>query len=192
LRVAVTERLLKSTPASIVAVLTAGTFLVVTRAAYINARIEALGSSITFLGYAVGVLCFLLCIVLICFYARNAKLLGIGAVACIILYSLLNKLDPVLIAYELSKNKYLTELAESTLPDPKFIVFKMKEGFGFPAGGAWEYIVFDASDEIGLSEKERTKDWEALHGGYLLGPEPECHVRVRHLEGHFFYLLRRC
>jgi hypothetical protein len=144
------------------------------------------------LGYALGVVLLCLCIASVCFYARSFMLLGLGLIICTVVYLLLNTLDPVLIAYDLSKDKYRAEVAGSGVPEPKFIVFTLSEGYGFPAGAAWEYIVFDATDEIALPADKRTKEWEALHGGYLALPAYQCTVKVRHLEGHFFYLAQRC
>jgi hypothetical protein len=144
------------------------------------------------LAYAVGAICLVFSVGFLFLYARNFKVLGCGAIICALIYFALNSLDPVLIAYRLSQSKYESAVAESLIPDPKFLIFKLSEGYGFPAGGAWEYIVFDATDEIGLPASKRTKEWEALHGGYLALPAYQCTVKIRHLEGHFFYLLQRC
>jgi hypothetical protein len=70
--------------------------------------------------------------------------------------------------------------------EPKFVVFKLKEGLGFPAGGVWDYIVFDATDEIGFAAAQRTEEWRKLHGGYVTPATSQCEVRIRHLDGHFF------
>jgi hypothetical protein len=185
-------RAFRSTPASLAAVAAGVLFSVVTRAAYLSARINLLSPWLTWLGYALGVVLLVLCIISLCFYARNLVLLGIGVVFCGVVYLLLNWLDPALIAYQLSKQRYEAEVAQSSAPDPKFIVFSLSEGYGFPAGGAWEYIVFDATDEIGLPANKRTKEWDALHGGYVALPNYQCTVKTRHLKGHFFYLLQRC
>lgn len=191
-RRAMTIKLSRSTPATVTAVVAGVLFLVVTRAAYINTRTGLFPPSLTWLGYSLGLVLLCLCIITACFYARNLVLLGLGLVLCGLTYLLLNKLDPPLIVYELSKQRYEAEVAKSSAPDPKFIVFSLSEGYGFPAGAAWEYIVFDATDEIGLSGSRRTKEWEALHGGYVAPPNYQCTVTIRHLEGHFFYLRHRC
>jgi hypothetical protein len=182
----------RSTAGSVTAVVAGVLFLVVTRAAYINARTSLFSPSLTWLGYALGVVLLCLCIISVCFYARNIALLGLGLVLCGVVYLLLNRLDPTIITYQLSKQRYEAEVAQSSAPDPKFIVFPLGEGYGFPAGGAWEYIVFDATDEIGLPADERTKAWEALHGSYVAPLNYQCTVTIRHLEAHFFYLLHRC
>jgi hypothetical protein len=189
---AVPAKSFRSTPASAAAIVTAILFLAVSRAAYINARTNVFSSSITWLGYVVAVVLFCFCLICVCFYARNLVLLGLGLTLCALVYLLLNTLDPALIAYKLSKQKYEAEVAQSSAPDPKFIVFALSEGYGFPAGGAWDYIVFDATDEIGLPANKRTKEWEALHGAYVAPLNYQCTVTIRHLEGHFFYLLHRC
>jgi hypothetical protein len=185
-------RLFESTPASLAAVTAAIIFFLVTRAGYINARVGAASLSFTWLAYAFGAICLVFSLGFIFLYARNLKVLGFGAVMCALIYWGLNSLDPVLIAYRLSQSKYESAIAASRTPDPKFVVFKLSEGYGFPAGGAWEYIVFDATDEIGLPADERTKAWEALHGSYVAPLNYQCTVTIRHLEAHFFYLLHRC
>jgi hypothetical protein len=133
---------------------------------FISARIDALSSTTLILAsYAVGLVLLALSIVLAAAYARSGVIIVTGLLALILLQLQLKKIDPIPIAFSLSKDRYEAEVAKAAGPEPKFIVFTMKEGTGFPAGGAWEYFVFDASDEIDLPANARTEKWNRQHIG---------------------------
>jgi hypothetical protein len=181
-----------SKQASFLAVFLAMAALVISRISYLNARLEVLGSAFTLVGYLLAAISAAAALIFMIFYARNKIIIAVGICIVGIFYVLLGKLDSVYIAYWIAEEKYQAQVARVPGPGPKFLVFKLKEGFGFPAGGAWEYIIYDSTDEFGLPRDEKTEGWEKLHGGYLKPPSENCEVITRHLEGHFFYLMQLC
>jgi hypothetical protein len=185
-------QVVESKQASVAAVAMAAVALILFQISYLNARLETSSLAITFVGYVFSSIFAAASLIFMVFYARNKIVIAIGIIIIAILCVLLSKCDPAYIAYWIARDNYLAEVARTTGPGPKFIVFKLKEGFGFPAGGAWEYVIFDSTNEIGLPLGERTQEWQRSHGGYVTPPAQNCEIITRRLEGHFFYLMQRC
>jgi hypothetical protein len=158
----------------------------------VAARVDTFSMALTLACYGAGSTLAVFSLVFAIVYARSTTTVGLGIVALIFLQLLLNRIDPVSIAFALTKGRYNREIAERVGSKPRFIAFTMSAGTGFPAGGAWEYVVFDSSDEVGPPAGERTEDWKREHDGYVTPLAPGCDVEIRYLEQHFFYVLHRC
>jgi hypothetical protein len=123
----------------------------------------------------------------------NLTGLGCFFVACYVLY-----LIPPINFYEVSfrffrnKQEYISNIKSDKSDYPKFIVFNWGEYAGFPAGGVWEDLIYDETDQIGLPPEKRSLAWTASHGGYTTLALPNCKIHIIPLEEHFFYLNQVC
>ncbi len=184
-------QMLKSTRASAWFIAMAGASLILMRIGYVNAVGELLPLFATDICYAAFIAFAIAALRLALFHARNLNVIIPGLIVLAISHALLNSLDPITISFLMRKDHYLAAIADSSEGEPRFKVFNLKESHGFPAGGTWEYVIFDSTEQIGLPVAERNAEWQQIYGGYITSTSL-CDVTTRHLEEHFFYVLQRC
>ncbi|MBW0003052.1 MAG: hypothetical protein JO216_06165 [Hyphomicrobiales bacterium] len=98
----------------------------------------------------------------------------------------------VSLRFFLNREAYLSKIKSDISDSPKFLVFDWGEYAGFPAGGAWENLIYDETDQMGLPPESRSPEWSMRHGGYATKLIPQCNVRIVSLGHHFFFVAQSC
>jgi hypothetical protein len=181
-----------SKQASVVSVIALGLAFPLLRLGYINARTGMFGLEITLALYIVGLVLAVTSLGFAAIYARSRDILAMGMLILGALYVALDRIDDNYLTYLLHKTEYQATVAKIDRSGPKFVIFTLHENAAFPAGGAWEYIVFDSTDEIGLPENQRDEQWKRLHSSFVRPLASGCEVTIRRLEGQFFYVEHLC
>lgn len=182
---------LGSTRASVVSVVAAAASLLLIRTGSINSFGNILGSAFTNACYSLAAALAFVAFAIAAMYARNKLVLALGLPFLIAFHLVLNRIDPVIVSYFFLKDEYRADITKTGEDGPKFAVFDLSNIAGFPAGGVWNYIVFDSTDEIDRPASQRSVEWSRLHGAFA-APIPQCEIVVRHLETHFFYVKQSC
>lgn len=91
--------------------------------------------------------------------------------------------------FQRNKSTYLAAISADPSPHPKFHAFLMADIGNIGGGGTFYFIVYDGTDEVGLTPANRTTEWTVAHPGFGSGLYPPSQRKICHLEGHFYLLV---